>query len=103
MTKYFNEVKNIISLYSGREHDKDPETFFRVLLMLVDAGLNFRVSVLGESFSEVPPVFAEARTRLGNRVIDWGHQETKDGYYEILRHAHVAVSTAKHEFYGVAM
>ncbi|GFG35314.1 hypothetical protein Cfor_10315 [Coptotermes formosanus] len=85
------------------EHDKDPETFFRVLLMLADAGLNFRVSVLGESFSEVPPVFAEARTRLGNRVIDWGHQETKDGYYEILQRAHVAISTAKHEFYGVAM
>lgn len=96
-------MNNIISIYSGREHDKDPETFFRVLLMLVDAGLNFRVSVLGESFSEVPPVFAEAQTRLGNHVIDWGYQETKDGYYEILRHAHVAVSTAKHEFYGVAM
>jgi hypothetical protein len=103
MIKYFNEVNHIISFHFGREHDKDPETFFRVLLMLADAGLNFRVSVLGESFSEVPPVFAEARTRLGNRVIDWGHQETKDGYYEILQRAHVAISTAKHEFYGVAM
>lgn len=71
--------------------------------MLMDAGLNFHVSVLGESFSEVPPVFAEARTRLGTRVVDWGHQQTKDVYYEILRHAHIAISTAKHEFYGVAM
>lgn len=74
-----------------------------MLLKLVDAGLNFHVSVLGESFSEVPPVFTEARTRLGSRVVDWGHQKTKDRYYEILRHAHIAISTAKHEFYGVAM
>jgi hypothetical protein len=71
--------------------------------MLVDAGLNFHVSVLGESFSEVPPVFAEARTRLGNRVVHWGYQKTKDEYYEILKRAHIAISTAKHEFYGVAM
>ncbi|XP_023723222.1 glycosyltransferase-like domain-containing protein 1 [Cryptotermes secundus] len=55
------------------EHDKDPATFFHVLLMLMDAGLNFHVSVLGEPFSEVPPVFAEASTHLGNRAVNWGN------------------------------
>ncbi|XP_069702977.1 tRNA-queuosine alpha-mannosyltransferase [Periplaneta americana] len=85
------------------EHDKDPNTFFRALLALVDAGLDFCVSVLGESFSEIPPVFVEARTQLGNRVANWGHQKTKDDYYKVLRHSHIVVSTAKHEFYGVAM
>jgi hypothetical protein len=74
-----------------------------VLLRLVDAGHDFHVSVLGESFTEVPPVFAEAQTHLGSRVVHWGHQETKAGYYEILRCAHIAISTAKQEFYGVAM
>ena len=72
-------------------------------MVLMDAGYRFQVSVLGESFSQVPPVFHEACTRLGSHVVNWGHQETKQKYYEILRSSHIAVSTAKHEFYGVAM
>ena len=40
-----------------REHDKGPDLLFHTLYQLADQGLQFKVSVLGETFSEVPGIF----------------------------------------------
>ncbi|KAF2361727.1 RNA recognition motif domain [Trinorchestia longiramus] len=85
------------------EHDKDPETFFLVLFQLAESGLNFRVSVLGESFSQAPPIFEEALQRLRNFIVHWGYAQTREKYWQILHSGDVVVSTAHHEFLGVAM
>lgn len=61
-----------------REHDKDPTTMFKVLFHLAEAGLNFRVCVLGQSFSENPPIFNEARQRLANFITHWGYAESRE-------------------------
>jgi glycosyltransferase involved in cell wall biosynthesis len=84
------------------EHDKDPEAFFEALTMLVERGVDFRVSVLGQSFDEEPPVFERARVELGDRVSAWGFRESRAEYEAVLGSADVFVSTAQHEFFGLA-
>lgn len=85
------------------EFDKAPEDFFNVLYKLKDNNFKFIVSILGECFQEVPSTFEEAKTILHDQIVNFGFVESKSEYYEILSSAHVVVSTAHHEFFGVAM
>ncbi len=40
---------------------------------------------------------------LGDHIINWGFQETKEDFLKVLKDSDVAVSTAVHEFFGVSM
>jgi len=91
-------------LWAARwEQDKGPADFFAALQLLADRGGQFRVSVIGQSSPREPPLFARAREWLGDRVVDWGWQESRADYERVLRAADVVVSTAGHEFFGIAM
>ncbi|XP_063964902.1 glycosyltransferase-like domain-containing protein 1 isoform X2 [Lytechinus pictus] len=85
------------------EHDKNPDQFFSVLFQLHEQDCSFHVSVLGESYLQVPPIFEEAKLKLKDHILSWGFLSCKEDYYRILSEADVVVSTANHEFFGVAM
>ena len=84
------------------EYDKNPESFFGALFELAAREVPFRVAVCGQRFRKAPPIFDQARERLGARVVAFGEQPRGD-YLEWARRAQLCVSTAIHEFFGLAM
>ena len=91
-------------LWVGRwEHDKDPDAFFAALKKLKKRGAAFRLSVLGESFEQAPDCFATARRRFADEIVAWGYQPSRVDYEHVLQEADVVVSTARHEFFGLAV
>ena len=85
------------------EFDKQPEAFFAALEKLAVRGADFRVLVCGESFREVPEVFARARAALGARAEHFGFVASRAAYLVLLARADIVVSTAAHEFFGIAV
>jgi glycosyltransferase involved in cell wall biosynthesis len=91
-------------LWVGRwEHDKNPELFFDALERLRQRGREFRISVLGQAFEDVPACFAAARGRLADSIVHWGYLPDRRQYQQALCDADVVVSTADHEFFGIAV
>ena len=93
-----------IVLWNQRwEHDKNPEAFFRLMNRLDDAGTPFRLILAGERFEEQPPAFEQAFARYADRILHYGYAEDFAEYSGLLHRADIVVSTARHEFFGIAM
>jgi glycosyltransferase involved in cell wall biosynthesis len=85
------------------EHDKAPDRFFAALERLSGKNLPFKVHVLGQRFRSEPPVFSLAKEKLDRRIGEWGFVEDRAQYRRILGGSDVIVSTALHDFQGLAV
>jgi glycosyltransferase involved in cell wall biosynthesis len=85
------------------EHDKDPDAFFSAVVELAEEGIDFEIAVAGQSFRETAAGMAGAASTLGDRLVHLGEPESRDAYARLLASADVAVSTARNEFFGLAM
>jgi glycosyltransferase involved in cell wall biosynthesis len=85
------------------EYDKRPDRFFALLDRLDAAGVPFRLAVAGENFRNVPQEFVDARERFAARIVHWGYAESLPAYHALLHQADLVISTADHEFFGIAV
>ena len=98
------EAKIPVIVWNHRwEHDKNPEEFFAVCHKLHDEGVPFRISIMGQRFKNSPRCFANAKETLQDRIVHFGYIEQKEDYYRVLAQGDYVVSTALHEFFGIAV
>lgn len=91
-------------LWAARwEHDKNPEDFFEALKIVKAKGIDFRISVIGQQFRQVPDIFEWAHRHFTEHIDRWGYQQNRSEYESALKEADVFVSTATHEFFGISV
>lgn len=85
------------------EHDKNPEEFFESLNILQMKNIKFRLVVLGQSFDESPQCFVKAEKQFAAEIMHFGFAQSYADYVQLLGKGNFVVSTANHEFFGIAV
>ena len=83
-------------------HDKAPERFVHAMNQLAGDGLDFEILALGEVERSGRAAQRRLVDTLPGRIACLGHQHRHD-YDTAIRTADIVVSTARHEFFGVAV
>jgi glycosyltransferase involved in cell wall biosynthesis len=91
-------------LWSARfEHDKGGEGLHAVLQQLEAAGLEYELAVTGQQFRNSPAIFTRIEAEFGHRLVQFGYLESATDYAGLQQGADIVLSTAVHEFQGLAV
>ncbi|QEN04665.1 DUF3524 domain-containing protein [Thiospirochaeta perfilievii] len=100
--KFGKKIKNSIIWNHRWEYDKNPEDFYKALKILKQKEVDFRLIMMGIEFKNSPDVFKKIKTEFSNSILCWG-QQSKEEYLNWLKKGEVIISTAIHEFQGLAV
>ncbi|TYL48105.1 DUF3524 domain-containing protein [Marinomonas sp. IMCC 4694] len=91
-------------IWSARwEFDKGPDRLFAILDVLERREVDYEIAILGEQFRSIPKVFTQIQSRFAHRIIQFGFAPSRAEYLAFLASADVVLSTALHEFQGLAV
>ncbi|GAA0681207.1 DUF3524 domain-containing protein [Marinobacterium maritimum] len=87
------------------EFDKGPELLLTAIRAMQNRGIDFQLHVVGQQFRHTPKVFDEVHQQLQSRgnLGCWGHVESIDDYRRLLQCSDAVLSTALHDYQGIAI
>ncbi len=85
------------------EHDKGLVELKKIVAGLVAQNQPFKFHLIGQQFRIEPQEIAEIKALLGDRLGYLGFVQERQEYLELLARSHVVLSTARHEFQGIAV
>lgn len=85
------------------EHDKGPELLLEALRQLSSLHTEFKLHIVGQQFRDSPAAFETIRSEFATHLESWGYVESEASYRQLLQHSDVVVSTAHHDFQGLAI
>lgn len=84
------------------EYDKNPEDYYKALDILKSKNIDFKLIMMGIQFKNSPEAFNGIKNDFKNNILCWGEQ-SKQEYLRWLKKGEYIISTAIHEFQGLAV
>ncbi|MFS1523374.1 DUF3524 domain-containing protein [Microbulbifer sp. 2304DJ12-6] len=93
----------VISWAARWEYDKGPDRLLCILQGLKAKGVDFLLNLMGQSFRSCPEAFKRIQRDFAQHLLAVGYVQDAETYRDTLRNSHVFLSTAYHEFQGLAV
>ncbi|MEM9256836.1 MAG: DUF3524 domain-containing protein [Pseudomonadota bacterium] len=91
-------------VWVGRfEWDKGPDRLLGLLRQAEARGLNYELAMIGQQFRNVPTDIQAVKRHFSHRLVQFGNVASTDRYKRYLAGADIVLSTAVHEFQGLAV
>ncbi len=88
------------------EYDKGPDRLFNLVTILLKDSVDFQLSVVGEKFRQMPTPLKELKRLMDEHpqhLRQWGYLPQKDDYHALLCDSDIVLSTALHDYQGIAI
>jgi len=85
------------------EYDKGPQRLLAIVRQLESTQVDYRLCIMGQKFRQVPPEFEQLQQQFSHRLDQFGYAQSADEYRAWLHSADIFLSTAVHEFQGLAV
>lgn len=91
-------------VWSARwEFDKGPDRLLAILEELEARSIEYEIAILGEQFRSIPKEFEQMKIQFSHRIRQFGFAESRADYLAFLGSSDLVLSTALHEFQGLAV
>ncbi|MBU1297343.1 MAG: glycosyltransferase, partial [Gammaproteobacteria bacterium] len=91
-------------VWSARwEFDKGPDRLLAILEELEHRKLDYEIAILGEQFRSTPKEFNQIQAQFSHRISQFGFAPSRADYLRFLSSSDIVLSTALHEFQGLAV
>lgn len=91
-------------LWAARwEYDKGPDLLLAILTELRARDVNFKLCLLGQKFRQSPEAFSTIEQNFAPQLVQFGYEPSGERYHQWLASADIVLSTALHEFQGLAV
>lgn len=98
------DSRPLILVWNHRwEYDKGPDRLWLLMRQLVDNNIDFRIHIIGQVFRQQPQVFGDIKREFSQYILSFGFVKRREKYVRVLQKSHVVISTALHEFQGLAV
>ncbi|WP_067868362.1 tRNA-queuosine alpha-mannosyltransferase domain-containing protein [Neptuniibacter marinus] len=85
------------------EYDKNPQLLLDSMRLLSDLDVDFTLNIVGQQFRKIPKQFDLLNALLADRIGHWGYMPSRLAYQQLLQQSDVVLSTALHDYQGIAV